>query len=94
MKSKLKCLINSIFPSLFAYRMSKISFSQNGEDLLIQAALAMLGIKNPKSMSYLDIGANHPFSLSNTYKFYREGGSGILVEPDPILYKRIGQRKT
>jgi len=34
-------------------------------------------------MRYVDIGANHPFHLSNTALLYEAGGEGVLVEPDP-----------
>lgn len=36
-------------------------------------------------ITYLDLGANHPTHFSNTYLFYRNGGSGVCVEPDPTL---------
>ena len=61
----------------------KISFSQSGEDLLIKFIFDSLGIKNP---SYLDIGAHHPFKLSNTALFYMNGSRGINIEPDPDLF--------
>ncbi|HET6996479.1 MAG TPA: FkbM family methyltransferase [Chitinophagaceae bacterium] len=38
------------------------------------------GITKP---SYLDIGAFHPFELSNTAKLYRKGSRGINIEPNP-----------
>ena len=31
---------------------------------------------------YVEVGANQPSQLSNTYRFYRQGYSGVLVEPD------------
>jgi FkbM family methyltransferase len=40
----------------------------------------MLGIAKP---SYLDLGANDPVWLSNTYLFYRIGCRGVCVEPNP-----------
>lgn len=66
------------------------SFSQFGEDLIISQALSIIGEK--KNISYLDIGANHPYSLSNTYYFYRKGFSGTLVEPDPYLCRKLKKR--
>ncbi len=35
--------------------------------------------------SYLDIGANDPYFLSNTAKFYQEGCRGINIEANPEL---------
>lgn len=66
------------------------SFSQFGEDLIINQALNIIREQN---ISYLDIGANHPYLLSNTYFFYRKGFSGTLVEPDPYLCKKLYNRK-
>lgn len=68
----------------------RYSFSQFGEDLLIETALSALGVRQP---SYLDIGANDPVVLSNTYLFYKRGGRGVCVEPDPFLASRIRRRR-
>ncbi len=62
---------------------SKVSFSQCGEDLILQYLFSTLGIA---TVTYLDIGAHHPAYLNNTYFFYRRGGRGVCVEPDPSLY--------
>lgn len=58
----------------------KRSFSQCGEDIIIDFIFFQLGIDKPV---YLDIGAYHPFILSNTYLFYQKGASGVTIEPDP-----------
>jgi FkbM family methyltransferase len=65
---------------------SKISFSQCGEDILIEYIFNLRGISNP---SYIDIGANHPIRLNNTYKFYLKGSSGINVEPNQQLIEQF-----
>lgn len=36
-------------------------------------------------VDYIDVGANHPTSISNTYLLYRHGASGYLVEPNREL---------
>lgn len=66
----------------------KESFSQMGEDIIINHFLTyVLEIEKPY---YLDIGANHPWQLSNTAFFYKNCGSkGVLVEPNPALYEKI-----
>lgn len=61
---------------------SKVSYSQCGEDLILQQLFLVLGVN---AVSYLDIGAHHPSYLSNTYLFYRNGGRGVCVEPDHSL---------
>ena len=40
-------------------------------------------------MTYLDIGANHPVRLNNTYLFYLRGYKGVLVEPNVSLCERL-----
>lgn len=64
----------------------KTSYSQSGEDLIINFILSTLGIKSP---TYIDIGAHHPFYLSNTAFFYENGSRGVCIEPDPTLFKTI-----
>ncbi|MBT8583023.1 FkbM family methyltransferase [Polynucleobacter paneuropaeus] len=43
--------------------------------------------------NYLDIGANHPTYLSNTALMYKNGGCGILIEPDPYLAKLLRRKR-
>lgn len=68
----------------------KKSYSQCGEDLIIQYIFNLRSVLNP---SYIDIGANHPFFISNTAMFYELGCRGINIEANPELYKQfISQR--
>ena len=62
------------------------SYSQSGEDLIIKFIFDTLQIKKP---TYIDIGAHHPFYLSNTALFYELGSRGINIEPDPTLFKEF-----
>lgn len=78
--SRLKRVVN-----MFRYNVSdnrRGSYSQSGEDLIIEQIFVALGMDR---ITYLDLGANHPTRFSNTYLFYRSGGSGVCVEPDPTL---------
>ena len=89
MRLLLEKIFRKIYISLF--RHSKISYSQNGEDLIIKDLFSHLGIRQP---SYLDIGANEPFVISNTYLFYSKGSKGVCIEPNLYLYKKfIRQRE-
>ena len=63
---------------------NKKTYSQAGEDAIILYACAMLGIPFAKC-SYLDLGANKPIEMSNTYLFYQQGARGVLVEANPAL---------
>jgi FkbM family methyltransferase len=61
------------------------SYSQAGEDLIVQALFRSFGMEQIK---YLDIGANHPDYISNTYLFYKGGSCGVTVEPNPKLFAK------
>ena len=63
-----------------------MSFSQCGEDLIIQYIFNLRGISKP---TYIDIGANDPFSISNTALFYKKGCRGINIEANPNLIARF-----
>lgn len=70
----------------FQNMLPKKSYSQNGEDLILDFFLS--GIKKG---FYVDIGAYHPIHLSNTHFFYKKGWNGIQVEPNQnqvILFKK------
>jgi FkbM family methyltransferase len=67
-------------------RGSQAGYSQFGEDLIINHLFNVRGIQQP---TYLDIGANHPKFISNTYYFYQRGCRGVLIEPNPRLSKRL-----
>lgn len=64
----------------------QFSYSQFGEDLIMAYLFYQLGIYKP---TYLDIGANEPRFISNTYYFYEHGASGVCVEPNPFLCSKI-----
>ena len=62
------------------------SFSQAGEDLIVRFFFQIRGIG---TITYLDVGANHPIELNNTYFFYRRGYRGVLVEPNVSLCEKL-----
>jgi FkbM family methyltransferase len=62
----------------------RISFSQEGEDLILARIFDVLGIKKG---FFVDIGAHHPFRFSNTYYFYKRGWTGINVDACPGTMK-------
>ena len=66
--------------------MGGLSYSQKYEDCLVRGMFYCLGIDKP---SYIDIGANSPFILSNTAMLYEQGARGINIEPNPKLFKNI-----
>lgn len=64
----------------------KNSYSQNGEDLIV----GKIFDKKHKG-EYMEIGAYHPTRLSNTYRFYKKGWRGIVIEPNPEVKKIFGK---
>lgn len=69
-------------------RLFKGSYSQRGEDLVVDE---LLGHK--RSGFYVDVGAQHPFRSSNTARFYRRGWTGINIEPDPASFSRLAEAR-
>jgi FkbM family methyltransferase len=65
-------------------------YSQSGED----GILAHLLYGHSPGF-YVDVGAFHPVTLSNTYYFYQKGWMGINIEPTPGqigLFKKLRPR--
>jgi FkbM family methyltransferase len=60
------------------------SYAQHGEDVWL---LERLTAARGPGVIYVDVGANHPSRLSNTYLLYRSGFSGVVIEPDPRLVR-------
>ncbi len=69
---------------------SQLGYAQSGEDLILSHLFYKISISRP---TYLDIGANHPFFISNTYYFYMRGSRGVCVEPNPYLSKLIRRKR-
>ena len=70
----------------------KPTYSQHMEDKFIWEMLQHYNLKNSL---YIDIGANHPIDISNTYLLYRNGLSGIIIEPNGELlnlFRRFRKR--
>ena len=68
------------------YGFINVSFSQEGEDLI----LARL-FENKYNGFYVDVGAHHPYRLSNTYKFYSMGWNGINIDALPGSMKPFNE---
>lgn len=84
------------FKKFFLYSISEIShkvasgifggsYSQQGEDLF------MAKLFKKKNGFYVDVGANDPDRFSNTKLFYKMGWSGINIEPDADLFKKLSR---
>jgi FkbM family methyltransferase len=69
-------------------KYNTISFSQYGEDSIIKLMLELYGLEN---VTFMDIGAHHPFYLNNTALLYYSGIRGVNIEPDPELFKNFNK---
>jgi FkbM family methyltransferase len=66
------------------------SFSQCGEDVIVDYLFRLRGMDQP---SYIDIGANHPFVLSNTARFHQRGCRGVNVDPNPNAIRLFNKHR-
>jgi FkbM family methyltransferase len=86
---KLKEIFYNILPKGFKNSVTKrqllrqnymyTSFAQVGEDKILERYF----IEKKEPGFFVDIGANHPYIYSNTYKFYLLGWRGINVDATP-----------
>jgi len=58
------------------------TYSQHGEDRFV------LDYFGDRPGFYIDVGANHPFRISNTYLLYLNDWRGITIEPLPALSRK------
>lgn len=72
-----------IYPRSFTSNHAMISFSQNGEDILIDRVF------RKKTGFFIDIGAFHPLGDSVTKYFSLEGWRGINIEPDSAIFAEL-----
>ena len=84
MKLNLKYLRYYSSVLLKNYFETKSSYSQHGEDLLVEQI-----IKPNRITSFLDIGANDGVLFSNTFKFAKGGAKGICLEPSNSSFLKL-----
>jgi FkbM family methyltransferase len=76
-KRKLAAFIDSSTPV-------KSSYSQYGEDVYLYEQIRKYDLNHS---IFVDVGSNHPTSLSNTYLFYRQGLNGIAIDANSDLIR-------
>src|SRR3954464_9023248 len=54
------------------------AYSSEGEDLILKRIF-----DRKTNGVYIDVGAHHPFRVSNTYLFYKRNWTGINIDPMP-----------
>jgi FkbM family methyltransferase len=65
-----------------------LSYAQNGEDVVLQRVFADRG-----QGFYVDVGACDPVEDSVTLHFYRQGWSGVNVEPDARYHAMLAEAR-
>ena len=71
-------------------RLGVPPYSQHGEEYAIYYAFKHMGFfREGKLPSYIDVGAHHPFELSNTAFLYQMGCHGINIEANPELIENF-----
>lgn len=65
------------------------SYAQYGEDLILCELLKDLPLKK---QHYVDIGAYHPWKMSNTALFYKNGWRGLIIDPSPNMLQFKDER--
>lgn len=65
-------------------KYSTLSYSQEGEDLILKRIFEGQSIG-----LYVDVGAHHPKRFSNTYLFYKMGWRGINIDAMPGSMKEF-----
>lgn len=79
----LKLFIFEVFRFVW-WRVIHNSYSQNGEDLIIEKIVNKRG-----KGFYVDVGAYDPDRFSNTKRFYLKGWRGINIEPNPNSFLKF-----
>lgn len=80
-KQTIKRIIKSIKEKqALAHPYCKESYSQSGEDIIIEYLFRLRKIDKPLC---LDIGAYHPIASNNTYKFFLKGSTVVNIDANP-----------
>lgn len=74
----------TFFSKIFAASTQANTFSQEGEDLILDELFGACPIGY-----FVDVGAYDPWKFSNTANFYKRGWSGINIDPRPGFKRRF-----
>lgn len=67
-----------------------VSYAQHGDDMVLLNIFWRLGVERG---TYIDVGAHHPFDLSNTALLYNRGWTGILVEANQAAIELLRRHR-
>jgi len=75
-----------IIPRIESYFGFRFSFSQFGEDMIIDSLT-----RDIKHGVYVDIGCNRPVFFNNTYRLYLKGWTGLNIDGNQTLISRYSR---
>jgi FkbM family methyltransferase len=90
MKEIIKKILNKLNKEKKVEDFHNISFSQSGEDIIIEY---LFGLRKIICPSFLDIGAYDPTFANNTYKFYLKGSKGVNIDADPSAIEKFNLKR-
>jgi FkbM family methyltransferase len=90
MKTIIKKILNKLYKEEHVEGFRNISFSQSGEDIIIEY---LFGLRKILCPNFLDIGAYDPIFANNTYKFYLKGSKGINIDADPSAIVKFNLKR-
>lgn len=61
------------------------SYSQAGEDKVVDFIMSFFTKIDRTKINYIDIGSNYPNGSNNTFYYYQKGSRGVLIEPNERL---------
>lgn len=67
-----------------------VTYAQHGEDIVFLNIFKLLGIEHG---TYLDIGAHHPTTISNTRLLYEKGWRGVNVDANPYIMHEFSRER-
>ena len=77
---------------ILRHEITTYFFSYSGEDAILQNIFNKK-ITNKQPGFYVDVGAYHPFNLSNTHLFYINGWRGINIDAMPGSMKLFNRHR-
>ena len=69
------------------------SYSQCGEDGILNYLLFIMQRRDPKTIRYLDIGCNDFRCDNNTYFLYQRGASGVDIDANPLCVESVKKNR-
>lgn len=72
---------------------SKLSYAQEGEDILIDRIVSSKLKLSDRPGYFIDVGAHHPYKFSNTYRLYQQGWSGLNIDANAEAIELFKQKR-